>query len=76
VPITALTIGPMHILTQNVIYALPARITRVHSVVAVEVSVDGVAWDALTGAETTGAEQGAGFIRCATANTVVMCSGA
>lgn len=59
-----LTIGPTHVLAQNVVYALPARSVKVSSTAAVEISVNGSAWDALTGAETVGAETGAVFIRC------------
>lgn len=68
-----LTIGPAHAILQNVVYGLPARIVRVHALAAVEISVDASAWDALTGAETTGAEAGSCFIRCPGGNTTVTC---
>lgn len=58
-----LTIGPTHVLTQDVVYALPARSVKVSATAAVEISVDGSTWDDLTGAETVGAETGAVFIR-------------
>lgn len=61
---TLLTIGPSHDLVQNVVYAMPARKVRVHALAAVEISVDGSTWDALTGSETVGAEASSGFLRC------------
>lgn len=67
-----LTIGPAHDILQNVVYAMPVRKVRVHSLAAVEISVDGSAWDALTGAETVGAEAASGFIRCPSGNTTVI----
>lgn len=66
-----LTIGPAHAITQNSIYALPARTVRVHALAAVEISVDGSTWDALTGAEGVGAEAGSCFLRCPGGNTTV-----
>lgn len=72
-PTTALTIGPAHTLVQSTVYAMPARVVRVHSTLAVEISVDGTAWDALTNSETTGAEASSGFLRCTTGAAIVMC---
>jgi hypothetical protein len=69
---TLLTIGPAHAILQNVVYAMPARKVRVHSLAAVEISVDGAAWDALTNSETVGAEAASGFLRCTTGNTSVI----
>lgn len=69
---TLLTIGPAIDILQNVVYAMPARKVRVHSLAAVEISVDGTNWDALTGSETVGAEAASGFLRCPTGNTTVM----
>jgi hypothetical protein len=66
-----LTIGPAHSIIQNVVYGLPARVVRVHSLAAVEISVDGSTWDALTNAETVGAEAGSVFIRCPGGNTTL-----
>jgi hypothetical protein len=72
-PVTkSLTIGPAHNILQNVEYALPSITVRVHSLAAVEISVDGTAWDALTNAETVGAEAGSVFLRCPGGNTTVV----
>ena len=73
-PTTLLTIGPAHVITQNVVYALPARVVRIHSLAACEVSPDGTTWDALTGIETVGADASSTFIRCTTGNTTVRLS--
>jgi hypothetical protein len=70
---TSLMIGPANSILQNIVYAMPARAVRVHSLAAVEISVDGSAWDALTNAETTGADAGSGYLRCTTGNTTVLC---
>jgi len=56
----------------GVAYALPAKVVRVSSSAAVTVSVDGVAYVALSGAETTGAETSAEFLKAA-ADTTVTC---
>jgi hypothetical protein len=64
--------GPPTDILQNVVYALPAKRVRVHSLAAVEISVDGSAWDALTGGETVGADAGSTFLRCPTGNTTVV----
>jgi hypothetical protein len=58
---------------QNIQYGLPATLCFVQSSVAIESSVDGSAWAALTGANTIGVVCAAGFIRCPTANAVVIC---
>lgn len=70
-PTELLTIGPSHDILQNVVYAMPVRKVRVHSLAAVEISVDASAWDALTGAETVGAEARSKFLRCTGGNTTV-----
>jgi len=72
VPTETVTIGPPIVITQNVVYAMPPRAGRIHALAAIEISVDGIAWDALTGAETVGADVASGFVRCTTANTTVM----
>jgi len=69
---TLLTIGPAHDILQNVVYAMPARKVRIHALAAVEISVDGSAWDALTAADTVGAEAASAFIRCPGGNTTVI----
>jgi len=71
-PTETVTIGPPISLVQNVVYALPPRAGRIHALAAIEISVDGVAWDALTGAETVGADIASGFVRCTTANTTAI----
>jgi hypothetical protein len=68
-----LTIGPVHSILQNVVYALPARNVRVLAGAAVEVSLDGTNFTALTGsALTTGVETSAAFVRCTTGNTSII----
>lgn len=71
-PTETVSIGPPISLTQNVAYALPPRAGRIHALAAIEISVDGAAWDTLTGAETVGADCSSGFVRCTTANTTVI----
>jgi len=70
---TLLSIGYAQPILQNIVYALPARVCRVQADAAVEVS-NVVAFspaDALTNADTVGAETSARFIRCTGGNTVV-----
>lgn len=70
---TMLTTGPVHAITQNVVYALPGRTVRVFAAAAVEVSLDGSTFTALTGSNTvSGALTAAPFLRCATGNTTVI----
>ena len=71
-PTEVLSCGPAVAILQNVVYAMPACKVRVHSLAAVEISVDGIAWDALTGSETVGAEAASVFLRCPTGNTTVV----
>lgn len=68
---TSLKIGPVETMTQNVVYALPARQVRLMSSLAVDISLDGSAWAALANA-TTGADCTAAFIRCTTGNALVV----
>lgn len=75
-PTTAIPIGPATTITQNIAYALPSKKVRVTSSLAVQTSMDGSTWTALTGAETTGAETGAVFLRCAVGNAIVTCTAA
>ena len=70
---TALSIGIKSTIQQNRSYALPAKMVIVTSNLAVQTSVDEITWNALTGAETAGAQTGASFIRCAVGNAVVIC---
>jgi hypothetical protein len=72
-PTETIGVGPPTTLTQNVVYALPARAGRIHSLAAIEISVDGIdIWDALVGAETVGADVASGFVRCPLASTIAI----
>lgn len=70
-PTELLTIGPQHSILQNVVYAMPAVAVRIHSLAMVEISVDGITFDALTGVDTIGAEAASGFLRCPGGNTTL-----
>jgi hypothetical protein len=71
---TTLTIGPEHTLTQDVVYALPARLVFVKSSAAIEVAdTSGGSFAALTGANTTGINCAGGFVRCTTASPTIRC---
>ena len=72
-PTQLLSLGVPWVLTQNVVYALPAKVVLVTSSLAVETSSDGTTWAALTGANTVGANSGAAFIRCTTGAPTVTC---
>jgi hypothetical protein len=72
-PTELLPVGPPTTLVQNQVYALPARLVHVSSVSAVEISVNGVAWNALTNANTVGAPTSAAFLRCPGGATIVTC---
>lgn len=72
-----LLIGPELTLTQNVVYALPARLVFVKSVSAIEsADTSGGSFSALTGANTTGVNCAGGFVRCTTGNTIIRCKAA
>lgn len=60
---TTLSAGRAHVIEQNVVYAMPPYRVRVHSLHAVDISPDGSTWDALTNAETVGADAASAFIR-------------
>ena len=70
---TALMPGVTATLVQNRSYALPARVVRVTSSLAVQISLDETTWTALTGADTTGIETSAPFLRCSGGNAIVTC---
>ena len=72
-PTYTLSAGPVHSILQNLVYALPPRTVLVTSSVAVETSLDGTVWTALTGANTVGANSSAPFLRCPTANATITC---
>jgi hypothetical protein len=68
-PIQSLSIGPPTIITQNVIYALPAKQCQVITTLACETSPDQSTWTAFT----SGGITSAGFIRCTTGSPTVTC---
>ena len=73
--LTALTIGPVHTLTQNTSFGCPARRTLIRSSAALETSLDESTWVALP--LTNGmAELSASFVRCTSTNALVKLSAA
>jgi hypothetical protein len=72
-PTELISIGPPTAMLQNVTYALPARLVHITSSVAIDVSSNGTAWSALTGANTTGVLTSGSFIRCTTGSASVTC---
>lgn len=64
--------GQATTLTQNVVYGLPSKLCYVQSSLAVESSVDGTTWAALTGANTVGVACAGSWIRCTTGAPVVI----
>lgn len=69
-----LTRGPVHTLTQDTIYALPARKVRIHTSAAVEVNnSSGTTGWVLLSSSTTGVDTAAAFVRCTTANATITC---
>jgi hypothetical protein len=70
-PIATLSAGGAYPILEDVVYALPPKRCFVQSTVAIEASVDNSTWAALTGANTTGIQTAARFIRCTTAAAVV-----
>lgn len=72
-PTQLLQVGVATVITQNVVYALPARISRVQALAAVEVSIDNSTWAVLANSTTTGAETSAIYARCTTGDTTVVC---
>ena len=71
-PTEVIAVGPATAILQNVVYALPARAGRIHSLAVIEISPDGLTFDALTGAEGVGADVTSGFVRCPGGNTTVV----
>lgn len=64
-------IGPAATLTQNVVYALPAREVNVMSTRVLQVSVDGSAYSDVA-ATTTGTALTGVFVKCTTGSAVVV----
>jgi hypothetical protein len=69
---TMLLIGPTTTLTQNIVYAMPARQVRVLSSTMLQVSVDNSTFTDVS-ATTTGTDVTAGWVKCTTAGPVVLC---
>jgi hypothetical protein len=65
-PIYAVPIAVPTALVQNQVYGLPNPLLFIRSTLALESSVDGTTWAALTGADTTGVNTAARWIRCTT----------
>lgn len=71
---TTLSVGTEQTMTQNEVYALPARLVFVKSSVAIEAAdTSGGSFAALTGANTTGVNCAGGFVRCTTASATIRC---
>lgn len=73
--VNSLLIGPANTVVQTTSYALPARAVRVLALAAIDISVDGNTWNALTNANTIGADCAGGFVRCtvSTTGTSIIC---
>jgi hypothetical protein len=71
-PTTLLTIGPVHVLAEDIIYAMPARSVFLQSDEVLELSLDGTVFVADT-TTTTGMQTSAVFVRCTTADAQVVC---
>jgi len=69
----SIPIGPATVILQNVQYALPAKLVYLTASVPVEGSNNGTSWTAMTGADTTGVNAGSLFVRCPSANALVVC---
>lgn len=69
-PTQLLSIGVPFTITQNVVYALPAKPCVITASIACDTSVNGTTWAAFTsgGVNSTGK-----FIRCTTGNSLVNC---
>jgi len=71
-PTQLLSVGMPWVLTQNVVYALPAKLVNVTTSAACEVSADGTTFVALV----SGTNTSAAFIRSALVGTTVVCKAA
>ena len=73
-PTEVLTIGPVHVLTEDAIYALPTRACRVIASDVCEVSFDSATTGfAALAASTTGFDNAFAFIRCTTTTAQISC---
>lgn len=70
--IYSIPIGQTCILNQNESYTLPVKVVYITSTVALESSIDEVAWTIIA-QSTTGVLTAAKFVRCPTASAIVMC---
>ena len=71
---STLLVGPANALTEDIVYALPARLVFVTSSVALETSATtGGGWVAQAGTATTGVYLSGGFVRSTAASAVVYC---
>jgi len=68
---TTLTLGPVHSLTQNVIYALPARKSLLFSNAALQTDNDDAFGTASSISANTSTEVASGFVRCTTGTALV-----
>lgn len=71
-PQEALGPGALTTILQNIVYVLPPKVCRIQSSAAIEGSLDGTTFAAMTGADTTGVDTVAGFIRCTTGTAKVL----
>lgn len=74
-PTFLIPVGTPTVILQNVQYACPARLTFVTSSVAIEGSNNGTSWTAITGADTVGANLASVYVRCPTANALIVAKG-
>jgi len=72
-PIYAIPVGVPTSIVQNQVYGLPNKLVFLQSTVAIEGSLDATTWTAITGANTTGVNSAARFIRCPTAAAIINC---
>lgn len=72
---STLLVGKRNALTEDEVYALPARLVHLTSTVALEFTAGttGGTFAALTGANTLGVFVSGGFVRCTTAAASVFC---
>lgn len=68
-PIQLVPLGPPTVLTQNVVYALPAQLCLITTSAGCETSLDGTTWSAFT----SGGLSGAVFIRSSSVDTIITC---
>lgn len=72
VAVFAVPIGVPTSVLQNQVVGLPSKLCFIQSTVAIDGSVDGTTWVAMTGANTTGVNSGARFARCTTAAVSIL----